>query len=169
MNRLTVTAAIAWAVAILLLWFMIKMDGDDLAWLQVGTGKTSGTPAAESVASAVPTQVALPCDIAENSLRDRVETARHCTSDSDCTIFDFGYPIDCLTSVAKSEISALRHGYRNYEESCEFRVYFDCPAEPMRRRAVCRESRCSVSLQSNDALEEETLDYLGLQKSGHTK
>ena len=87
-------------------------------------------------------------------------------TDSDCTLFDFGYPIDCMTSVAKSEITDLRLEYRRYEESCDFRVYFDCPAEPMVRRAVCQQNRCSVSLETIDGLEKETLDYLGIGSSG---
>ena len=71
-----------------------------------------------------------------------------------------------MTSVAKSEITGLRLEYRRYEQSCDFRVYFDCPAEPMERRAVCQEYRCSVSLQTIDILEEETLEYLGIGSSG---
>jgi hypothetical protein len=169
MNRLTVTAAIAWVVAILLLWLMIKMDGDDLMWLQVGTGEPAMAPVIESVVSAAATPPALSCEQTENSLRDQVGSARHCTTDSDCTLFDFGYPIDCMTSVAKSEISALRLEYRDYAESCDFRVYFDCPAEPMQRRAVCQDNRCAVSLKTNDALEEETLEYLGLRSSGQER
>ena len=162
MNRLTVTAAIAWLLAIFLLWFMIMIDNDNLSWLQIGTDEPANALVQESPASPAPSARAFSCKETEDVLRDHVETARYCITDSDCTLFDFGYPIDCMTSVAKSEITALRLEYRKYEQSCDFRVYFDCPAEPMERHAVCQENRCSVSLQTNDTLEEETLEFLGL-------
>lgn len=162
MNRLTVTATIAWLLAIFLLWFMIKIDSDDLTWLQIGVSEPAVAPVTEPLVSPEPSPSLLPCDATENALRDRIETARYCTTDSDCTLFDFGYPIDCMTSVAKSEITMLRGEFRSYEESCDYRVYFDCPAEPMQRRAVCQENRCSVSLQTIDNLENKTLEYLGL-------
>ena len=165
MNRISPTATIAWLLAILLLWLMIMIDSDDLYWLQIGTDEPPASPVAESPAYPVPIQPVLSCEKTENSLRDRIESARNCTVDSDCTLFDFGYPIDCMTSVAKSEITALRVEYRKYEQSCEFRVFFDCPAEPMKRRAVCQENRCSVSLQSVDSLRDETLEHLGIGRS----
>ncbi len=169
MNRLIPTAAIAWLLAIMLLWLMIMIEHENLSWLQIGTGEPPAAPFTEPLASSAPNPPALSCEETENSLRDRVGTARYCTSDSDCTLFDFGYPIDCMTSVAKSEITGLRLEYRRYEQSCDFRVYFDCPAEPMERRAVCQENRCSVSLQTIDILEEETLEYLGLGSSGQKR
>ncbi len=165
MNRLTLTTAMAWLFAIFLLWFMIMMDNEDLSWLQIGTGEPPVAAVAESPAAPEPIPPVLSCEETENSLRDRVDTARYCTTDSDCTLFDVGYPIECMTSVAKSEITALRVEYRRYDQNCEFRVFFDCPAEPMERRAVCQDHRCSVSLQTIDTLEDETLDYLGLGNS----
>ena len=148
---------------------MIMIDNEDLSWLQIGTGERPAAPAAESPVAPGPIPPALSCEETENSLRDRIDTARYCTTDSDCTLFDFGYPIECMTSVAKLEITALRIEYRKYEQSCEFRVFFDCPAEPMERRAVCQENRCSVSLQTIDTLEDETLEYLGLGNSDEKK
>lgn len=168
-NRFTITSAIAWLFAVALLWYMIKIVSENSRWLEIGTGELSEVPVAEPVVSAVSNIAAPSCQETEISLRERVETARYCTTDNDCTLFDFGYPIDCMTSVAKSEITDLRYEYRRYEQSCAFRVYFDCPAEPMERRAVCQENRCSVSLQANDMLEEETLDYLGIGGSGQKK
>ena len=165
MNRLTLTTAFAWLLAILLLWFMIMTDNDDLSWLQIGTGEPPAASVAESPEAPAPISVTLSCEETENSLRGRIDAARYCTTNSDCTLFDFGYPIDCMTSVAKAEITALRVEYRRYEQSCDFRVHFDCPAEPMVRRAVCQENRCSVSLQTVDTLEDETLEYLGLSSS----
>jgi hypothetical protein len=32
----------------------------------------------------------------------------------------------------------------------------------MERQPVCRSNRCTVELQSNEVLEEETLEYLGI-------
>ncbi len=105
---------------------------------------------------------ALRCQEAEQRLQSLVDESRYCASDDDCTIFDFGYPIQCLTSVAKSEITNLRLEYRNYESNCEFRVYYDCPAEPMERQPVCRNHRCEVELGSLDELRDQTLQHLGI-------
>ena len=102
----------------------------------------------------------LSCDQAETQLRVKVDAAQYCSTDDDCTLFDFGYPIQCLTSVAKDQISILRAEYSKYEQSCEFRVYYDCPTGPMERQAVCRRNRCVVELESNEMLEAETRDYL---------
>ena len=102
------------------------------------------------------------CERTEGTLRRRVERARYCESDDDCTIFDYGYPIQCLTSVAKPEITALRLQYRQYEASCEFRVYYDCPSGDRARQAVCRQNHCEVELATLDGLKEETLDHLGI-------
>ena len=166
MNRLSITTIIA-CLLLIFLFFLVKgFDRGYAPWSQIGTVETSTSTASEPSAATAAISPILTCEETENALRDRVDTSRRCTSDSDCTLFDFGYPIDCMTSVAKSEITGLRLEYRRYEESCNFRVYFDCPAEPMERRAVCRENRCSVSLQAIDGLEEETLDYLGIGSSG---
>lgn len=102
------------------------------------------------------------CRDAENSLMSRLEASQSCEVDSDCIIFDYGYPIQCLTSVAQAEVSALRLEYRNYEQSCDHRVYYDCPSEPMERKAVCRDNRCAVELQTLDFLKDETLRHLGI-------
>lgn len=166
MSRLTVTAAIAWVVASLLLWFMIRIDSNILPWRQIGVGEPGQAPVDEPFASAMPSPPALSCEETEGAMRDRVESAKQCTRDDDCTLFDFGYPMTCMTSVAKSEITALRLEYRRYEEGCDYRVYFDCPDEPMQRRVVCKENQCTVSLQTMDDLEETTRDYLGRGNTG---
>ncbi len=102
------------------------------------------------------------CEQAERRIQALVDDSRQCVTDDDCTIFDFGYPIQCLTSVAKSRITELRLEFRDYHESCEFRVYYDCPSAPLERRPVCRQQRCEVVLDSLDELRDETLDYLGI-------
>lgn len=107
---------------------------------------------------------ALRCQDSERHMQALVEDSRYCETNEDCTIFDYGYPIQCLMSVAKSEITNLRLEFREYEENCEFRVYYDCPSEPMEREAVCRNNRCEVELQTLDRLRNETLDYLGIDE-----
>jgi hypothetical protein len=169
MNRISLTTTIAGLLAFLSLWLMIMIDSDDLSWLSIGLGEPPAAPVAKSPVEPASVQPVLSCEETENSLRDRIGTARYCTTDGDCTLFDYGYPIDCMMSVAKSEITALRIEYRKYEQSCKYRVYFDCPAEPMVRRAVCQENRCSVSLQTIDNLEDETLKYLGIRGSEEKK
>jgi hypothetical protein len=102
------------------------------------------------------------CGETEEALRALVDESQSCSVDDDCTIFDFGYPIQCLTSVAKSQITALRLEYRKYEQSCDYRVYYDCPSEPLERYPVCRNNHCTVELRTIDLLREETLDHIGV-------
>lgn len=169
MNRFPYAAAVVSVIVTLVLGYVIKTVNDDPSWLPVEPDGSSATPAAEPGAAVAASPSVFDCVETENSLRSRIETARYCTTDDDCTLFDFGYPIDCMTSVAKSDITDLRLEYTRYEESCNFRVYFDCPAEPMERRAVCEQNRCTVSLHTIDVLEEETRDYLGIGSSGQDK
>lgn len=102
------------------------------------------------------------CREAEESMRDSVQASRGCAVDEDCTIFDYGYPIDCMTSVARDRITALRLAYREYEQACPYRVYFDCPSEPMERVPVCRNNRCAVELRTIEMLRDETLEHIGV-------
>ena len=161
MNRLPYTTTFIAIVIAVALWAIATWLESDSPWLTA--------PPIEPVEPAVrpDTPVRVDpnppgCDEAEAELQRRVDAARNCSTDDDCTLFDYGYPIQCLTSVARSEITALRLAYRRYEQSCDFRVFYDCPTGRMERQAVCRANRCSVELSSNDGLEEETLDYLGL-------
>ena len=103
------------------------------------------------------------CEAAESALMARVDAAQACQVDDDCTILDYGYPIQCLTSIAQDEVSAVRLQYRRYEEACTYRVYYDCPAEPLERVPVCRNNRCEVELRTNDQLKQMTLDYINRQ------
>jgi len=105
----------------------------------------------------------LSCGDAEAVLTDRVGASRYCASDDQCTLFDYGYPIQCMTSVAKLEISALRLEYRRYAQSCAHRVYYDCPTGGMKRVAVCRSNRCEVELRTNDPLQDRTREHLGVE------
>ena len=103
------------------------------------------------------------CAAAETALMSRVDAAQACQVDDDCTILDYGYPIQCLTSIAQDEVSAVRLQYRQYEEACTYRVYYDCPSEPLQRVPVCRNNRCEVELRTNDQLKQMTLDYINRQ------
>ena len=164
MNRLPYATAIVSVIVAVALWLIATWLEGDTPWLNPGSASGSGIEAVQ-VRPDTPVQVspdAADCEQAEDALRARVDVAQSCSIDDDCTLFDYGYPIQCLTSVAKSEITALRLEYRNYEQSCAFRVYYDCPTGHMERRAVCRSNRCTVELQSTELLEEKTRDYLGL-------
>ena len=164
MNRLPFATAIISVVVAIALWLVATWLESDSPWLDTDPASATGIGNVE-VRPDTPVQVipdAADCEQAENVLRARVYDAQFCLSDDDCTLFDYGYPIECLTSVAKSEITALRLEYRNYEQSCAYRVYYDCPTGDMERQAVCRSNRCAVDLKSTDILEGKTLDYLGL-------
>ena len=100
------------------------------------------------------------CQSAEERLFAAVDQAQNCAVDDDCTILDYGYPIQCMTSIAQDSVTAIREEYREYEKSCPYRVYYDCPSEPMQRVPVCRNNRCVVELQRHDQLKRLTLDYI---------
>jgi hypothetical protein len=104
------------------------------------------------------------CDRAERELLQTVDNSRLCSSDDDCTLVDFGYPIQCMTSVAKDDITTLRLHFKNYESSCRFRVYYDCPTEGAERLAVCRNHQCTVELETIESLRDQTLDFLGIDQ-----
>jgi hypothetical protein len=164
MNRLPYATAIISVVVAVTLWLIATWLESDSPWLVPGTEPTVAKKEVQ-VRPDTPVRVSPDspgCEQAEDSLRARVDAAQSCSTDDDCTLFDYGYPIECLTSVAKSDITALRLEYRNYEQSCPYRVYYDCPTGHMERQAVCRSNRCTVELESTEVLEEKTLDYLGL-------
>ncbi len=164
MNRLPYATAILSVTIAVALWLIATWLEGDPPYL-IPRPEPVAEIADADVRSDSPVQIGPDvsgCEQSEDILRTKVDAARYCSADEDCTLFDYGYPIQCLTSVAKSEITALRLEYGKYEQSCAFRVYYDCPTGNMERQAVCRSKRCEVELQSNGILEEETLDYLGL-------
>ncbi len=164
MNRLPITMSLISLAAAIGLWLVASwLEGD--SWSPDAALPTPGEFAGAGVRpdSSIRTDAqGSACSVVEDTLREKVAASQYCTTDDDCTLFDYGYPIECLTSVAKSEITALRYAYRDYEESCAYRVYYDCPTGQMERQAVCRSNRCAVELQSTGILEEETLEYLGI-------
>lgn len=164
MNRLTYATALISVTVAVALWLIATWLEGDTPWLVPGSESGSGFAQSrvrpDSALRLSPD--ATGCEQAEDALRAQVDAAQHCSIDDDCTLFDYGYPIQCLTSVAKADITVLRLEYRNYQQSCAFRVYYDCPTGHMERQAVCRNNLCTVELKSNDFLEEKTLDYLGL-------
>ncbi len=164
MKRLKYATALISITVAVALWLIATWLEGDSPWLVPGSESGAGFANSE-VRPDTPVQVRpelAGCEQAEDALRQKVDAAQYCSTNDDCTLFDYGYPIQCLTSVAKSEITTLRLEYRSYQQSCAYRVYYDCPTGSLERQAVCRGNRCSVDLQSNEVLEEETLDYLGL-------
>lgn len=103
---------------------------------------------------------ALACRDAEDALLQTVEAARACQVDEDCTILDYGYPLQCMTSIAQASVSDYRAEYSQYEAACEYRVYYDCPSAPMTRTPVCRQNRCEVELTRHEALKQLTMDHI---------
>lgn len=167
MNKLPFSTAVISVVAAVGLWLLATMLEDESRWQApavdpksiAGFGRqTEDSPVRGGAA-------ALRCQESERKMQALVQQSQMCASDDDCTIFDYGYPIQCLTSVAKSEISALRIEYRHYEANCEFRVYYDCPSEPLERHPVCRNNRCEVVLRTLDYLRDKTLQHLGIENA----
>lgn len=166
MNRLPFATAVISLTLAIGLWLIATWLEGDSQWLAFDSVSDTGVSTVE-VRPDTPIQVSsdiADCEQAEDALRARVDEARYCSTDDDCTLFDYGYPIECLTSVAKNDITALRLEYRVYEQSCPYRVYYDCPTGDMERQAVCRSNRCAVELKSTEVLEERTLDYLGIEQ-----
>lgn len=163
MNKLPLpTLALAIVIAIVLWYLATLLEGDRYA---AAVSPPANPPEFGRRQQDTPLRGgadALRCAEAEQQIEAMVEQSRYCRSDEECTIFDFGYPIQCLTSVAKTAISALRLEFREYEKSCPFRVYFDCPSEPLEREAVCRNNRCEVDLRTLDRLRDQTLQHLGI-------
>lgn len=153
-------------IAAVVLWLGATWFEDDAHWMPPESPAAQFDNRPVSPRQDTPVRVAtdvVSCSQAEVSLQAKVDSAQYCATDDDCTLFDYGYPIQCLTSVSKSEISALRLEYRNYENSCAYRVYYDCPSGEMERVAVCRNNRCAVDLVSTDPLKDATLQHLGIK------
>ncbi|HSD69905.1 MAG TPA: hypothetical protein VLB07_10135 [Woeseiaceae bacterium] len=112
----------------------------------------------------VTAQSGITCEAAEAEMLRAVEDSRYCESDEDCTLFDYGYPIQCMTSVSMEAVTALRLQYREYDASCRYRVFYDCDAAGAERIAVCRNKRCGVEIATLDTLTDETLDHLGIDR-----
>ena len=116
-------------VAAVILWLVATWFEDDARWLpaepsaQVDTQWQSRRPDTPVKTS---TDV-LSCEQSEMRLNENVAAARYCSNDDECTLFDYGYPNQCMTSVSKEQITALRIAYRSYENSCSYRVYYDGP------------------------------------------
>lgn len=166
MNRLPYATALISISLAVILWFIATRFEDESRWSLTQEGAQPAL-AMEKPRSDTPVQTlanTVNCELAEDALRRMVDGARYCSTDDDCTVADYGYPIQCLTSVAKSEITALRLEYRNYETNCAYRVYYDCPSGAAERQAVCRSQRCEVDLVTNDLLQDETLEYLGIER-----
>ena len=166
MDRLPLTVTLISIAAAFVLWYIAYSLENDSRWLPE---TTQSEEAPDWLRPAVDTPLqtdekAQGCARTEEELRASVEAARSCMTDNDCTLFDYGYPIQCLTSVSRLQITALRLAYRNYEQQCDFRVYYDCPTGEMERRPVCVDNQCAVDLSGNEILTEETLDYLGIDR-----
>ena len=151
-----IAAVVLWSVATLLESQFAGRDGDAASAGQAAF--PSGVREDTGVRSERPAQG---CTEAEQSLMQLVDASQSCETDEDCTIFDYGYPIQCMTSINKDRIPAIRQSYASYEQSCEYRVYYDCPSEPFVRVPLCRANRCIVELHTLDGLKDETLDHIG--------
>jgi len=166
MSRQSTTVTLVSIVVAVVLFLIATYFEDSARWkLEGSDGSTTSIAPRTRFESPLQTMSAAEnCQQTERDIVTQVNQARACNVDDDCTIFDYGYPIQCLTAVAKTDVTALRLEYRRYEASCDFRVYYDCPTGELERQPVCRDNRCEVELVGIDDLREETLDYLGIQR-----
>jgi hypothetical protein len=169
MGKLPLSTALLSATVAVALWYLATMLEGNRPWAITQTTVEPPSPFGRQAGDTpvLGGGAALDCQQSERKLQTLVESARYCVSDDDCTIFDYGYPIQCLTSVANASITALRLEYREYEQSCRYRVYYDCPSEPLERHAVCRSKRCEVELRAFDYLKDETLQHIGADQEAH--
>jgi len=152
-------------VLAVLLWLVATWFEDDSRWLPKETLQQTDL-SLEMPRLDTPLRVntdALSCQQVEAGLMQDVEASQYCSTNEDCTLFDYGFPIQCMTSVSKQKITALRMVYRNYEQTCAYRVYYDCPSGNMERRAVCHSNRCEVELVTIDPLKDATLKHIGIK------
>lgn len=165
MNKLPLSTTLLSVIVAVVLWYVATLLEGETEWPKQPEMAEMESPFAggREDTAVLGGAAALRCQKAERDMQALVDEARHCQTDDDCTIFDYGYPIQCLTSVAKSGITALRVEYRDYEASCEHRVYYDCPSEPLRREPVCRNNRCEVELRQPDFLKDKTLQHIGVE------
>ncbi|MEQ8206986.1 MAG: hypothetical protein RIA65_12475 [Woeseia sp.] len=165
MNKLPMSTTAISVLAAVILWYLATVLEGDSRWLEPAPQIDGTTNFGRQIGDSplYGGAAALRCQQAERQMQALVDDSRMCRSDNDCTIFDYGYPIQCLTSVASSSITALRMEFRDYEAECEFRVYYDCPSEPFERHPVCRNNRCEVELRTLDYLRDETLQHLGIE------
>jgi len=158
------TGVVSVAAAVIL-WMVATWFEDDSRWLPADSNNQVLTQP-QSPRPDTPVKTAtdvLSCEQSETLLNEDVAAARYCSTDEDCTLFDYGYPIQCMTSVSKEQITALRQAYRRYENSCSYRVYYDCPTGEMARMPVCQNNQCEVELRSSDPLQDATLQHLGIK------
>jgi hypothetical protein len=154
-------------VIAVVLWSLATMLEARLGRVPVDAPSTPAAARELPNAASRPREVApsMSCAASETSLQKTIDGARACNVDDDCTLFDYGYPMDCMTSVAKDDIPLLRDEFRKYDETCEYRVFYDCPTEPYVRLAVCRNNRCVVELDRLDALRESTLEQINRRRA----
>ncbi|MDX1481890.1 MAG: hypothetical protein R3315_09455 [Woeseiaceae bacterium] len=158
----TSTTSISIVIAVLLFAVASLFEGDPPAPELVPEEKTPRMITTVREDSALRDEnAAEACRAAEEQLLQTVAESQACDIDADCTILDYGYPLQCMTSIAQSAVSAFRLEYRDYEALCEYRVYYDCPSEPLVRVPVCRNNRCAVELSRNEILKQLTMDHIG--------
>jgi hypothetical protein len=165
MKRLPYTTGLISVLAAVALWFVANLFEDDSRWTGLVEKESPeiNSQQRRPDTSVRPNTSQANCVQAEDAMRRAVSDAQYCSNDDECTLFDYGYPIQCMTSVAKSRITTLRLEYRNYEQSCAYRVYYDCPSGDSQRAAVCRNNRCEVEILSMDQLQDDTLKYLRIE------
>lgn len=157
MQKSTINTLRLSAIVAVALWLLATLGEMMLRPPPVPPVPASGAQASDQAQETAPA-VPASCPAVEDNLEALVGESRTCETDDDCTLFDYGYPIDCMTSVAKSAIPGLRTAYRQYDDSCEHRLFFDCPTEPFVRVPVCRNQRCTVELFRNGSIEGRSLE-----------
>ena len=165
MNRLPLALTVVCAAIAIALWLIAESLDRDARRSALEDAARIPLPDTSAVTGDSPVKIGNTdnCQAVEAGLRNLVQQSQSCATDSDCVVFDYGYPIECMTSVARSGIPALRAEFSRYHGSCDYRVYYDCPTGEVRRLAVCRNRRCAVELATLDRLKDETLDHLGLE------
>ena len=99
MNRLPYATALISVTVAVALWIIATWLEGDPPWIVPGPDAETG-PVAANVRPDTPVQTVPEvsgCELAEDALRVKVDRARYCSTDDDCTLFDYGYPIQSLT------------------------------------------------------------------------
>ena len=85
-----------------LLWLVATWFEDDSRWLPKDTSQQTGLllemPRPDTLLRVNTNE--LSCQQVEAELMQDLAASQYCSTNEDCTLFDYGFPIQCMTSVS---------------------------------------------------------------------
>jgi hypothetical protein len=81
-----------------------------------------------------------------DELIDKIEAARSCSVDADCTIQTFGCPIDCYSPVSTDKVEMLAYEFESLRLSESWSCAYWCVGVPEQARVACIDGQCQMSI-----------------------